>query len=177
MEDFLWFLWDEQGGELVAVLRGANAPMLQKMIVEELAKEKLVLEQGGERKVVSTDTLTRLHILMFKYFLHDLELFWNGLLKFSKKKKIGFIPLIHVCRSLLCSWTVFDNWQICVEQLLYCFFSIFCTTDTISLLSQFHIKEYVSTCLYTAISSGRVFFILLLLCLSGSRQRSGEWWD
>uniref|UniRef100_A0A7N8XGR9 Nucleoside diphosphate kinase B n=1 Tax=Mastacembelus armatus TaxID=205130 RepID=A0A7N8XGR9_9TELE len=38
-------------GELVAVLRGANAPLLQRMIVEELAKEKLVLEQGGERRV------------------------------------------------------------------------------------------------------------------------------
>ncbi|XP_061578899.1 thioredoxin domain-containing protein 6 [Cololabis saira] len=40
------------GGELVAVLRGANAPMLQKMIVEELTKEKLVLEQGNKRKVI-----------------------------------------------------------------------------------------------------------------------------
>ncbi|KAK2906163.1 hypothetical protein Q8A73_010106 [Channa argus] len=40
------------GGELVAVLRGANAPLLQKMIVEELANEKLVLEQGGERRAV-----------------------------------------------------------------------------------------------------------------------------
>lgn len=36
------------------MLRGANAPLLQKIIVEELAKEKAVLEQGGERKVVST---------------------------------------------------------------------------------------------------------------------------
>ncbi|XP_071322241.1 thioredoxin domain-containing protein 6 [Trachinotus anak] len=45
------------GGELVAVLRGANAPLLQKMIVEELAKEKLVLEQGGEREVVKDDGL------------------------------------------------------------------------------------------------------------------------
>ncbi|XP_050927818.1 thioredoxin domain-containing protein 6 [Lates calcarifer] len=45
------------GGELVAVLRGANAPLLQRMIVEELAKEKLVLEQGGERKVVKDDGL------------------------------------------------------------------------------------------------------------------------
>uniref|UniRef100_A0A3B4ZST5 Nucleoside diphosphate kinase B n=1 Tax=Stegastes partitus TaxID=144197 RepID=A0A3B4ZST5_9TELE len=44
------------GGELVAVLRGANAPMLQRMIVEELAKEKLVLEQGGERKAVKEET-------------------------------------------------------------------------------------------------------------------------
>ncbi|XP_023192166.1 thioredoxin domain-containing protein 6 isoform X1 [Xiphophorus maculatus] len=40
------------GGELVAVLRGANAPMLQRMIVEELAKEKLVMEKGSGRKVV-----------------------------------------------------------------------------------------------------------------------------
>ncbi|XP_034742448.1 thioredoxin domain-containing protein 6 isoform X2 [Etheostoma cragini] len=45
------------GGELVAVLRGANAPLLQRMIVEELAKEKSVLEQGGERKVVEDDGL------------------------------------------------------------------------------------------------------------------------
>ncbi|XP_022595893.1 thioredoxin domain-containing protein 3 homolog isoform X1 [Seriola dumerili] len=45
------------GGELVAVLRGANAPLLQKMIVEELAKEKSVLEQGAERKVVKDDGL------------------------------------------------------------------------------------------------------------------------
>ncbi|MEQ2209970.1 thioredoxin domain-containing protein 6 [Xenoophorus captivus] len=45
------------GGELVAVLRGANAPMLQRMIVEELAKEKLVLVQGSGRKVVSSGTL------------------------------------------------------------------------------------------------------------------------
>ncbi|KAM7407571.1 hypothetical protein PAMA_003340 [Pampus argenteus] len=45
------------GGELVAVLRGANAPLLQRMIVEELAQEKLVLEQGGERKVVKDNGL------------------------------------------------------------------------------------------------------------------------
>lgn len=46
----------EQGDELVAVLRGANAPTLQRMIVEELAKEKLVLDSGGGRKVVSSET-------------------------------------------------------------------------------------------------------------------------
>ncbi|XP_031714377.1 thioredoxin domain-containing protein 6-like isoform X2 [Anarrhichthys ocellatus] len=44
-------------GELVAVLRGANAPLLQRMTVEELTKEKLVLEQGGERKAVKDDGL------------------------------------------------------------------------------------------------------------------------
>lgn len=49
---------NEQGGELVAVLRGPNAPMLQRMILEELAKEKLVLEQGGERKVVRSSLYT-----------------------------------------------------------------------------------------------------------------------
>lgn len=36
----------------MAVLRGAKAPLLQKMIVDELSKEKLVLEHGGERKAV-----------------------------------------------------------------------------------------------------------------------------
>ncbi|XP_059199417.1 thioredoxin domain-containing protein 6 [Centropristis striata] len=45
------------GGELVAVLRGAKAPLLQRMIVEELGKEKLVLEQGGERRAVKDDGL------------------------------------------------------------------------------------------------------------------------
>ncbi|XP_065818470.1 thioredoxin domain-containing protein 6 [Labrus bergylta] len=45
------------GGELVAVLRGANAPLLQRMIVEELSKEKLVLEQGGERRAVKDNGL------------------------------------------------------------------------------------------------------------------------
>ncbi|XP_045909726.1 thioredoxin domain-containing protein 6 isoform X2 [Micropterus dolomieu] len=48
---------NEQGGELVAVLRGANAPLLQRMIVEELTSEKLVLEQGGERKPVKDEGL------------------------------------------------------------------------------------------------------------------------
>ncbi|KAM6979372.1 thioredoxin domain-containing protein 6-like isoform 2-T2 [Tautogolabrus adspersus] len=45
------------GGELVAVLRGANAPLLQRMIVEELSKEKLVLERGGERRAVKDNGL------------------------------------------------------------------------------------------------------------------------
>ncbi|KAJ4933487.1 hypothetical protein JOQ06_030315 [Pogonophryne albipinna] len=45
------------GGELVAVLRGANAPLLQRIIVEELAKEKLVLETGVERKGVTDEGL------------------------------------------------------------------------------------------------------------------------
>ncbi|XP_046701253.1 thioredoxin domain-containing protein 6 isoform X3 [Silurus meridionalis] len=50
---FLFFA----GGELVAVLRGANAPLLQKMIVEELAKEKKVLEHSIKRIVVVDDGL------------------------------------------------------------------------------------------------------------------------
>lgn len=62
-----------QGGELVAVLRGANAPFLQRMIVEELAKEKSVLEQGGERQVVSlkihTFTLLLLKTKMAQLYL------------------------------------------------------------------------------------------------------------
>uniref|UniRef100_A0A3Q2YA19 Nucleoside diphosphate kinase B n=1 Tax=Hippocampus comes TaxID=109280 RepID=A0A3Q2YA19_HIPCM len=46
------------GGQLVAVLRGANAPLLQRMIVDQLGKEKLVLEHGGQRKVVVDNDLT-----------------------------------------------------------------------------------------------------------------------
>ncbi|CAL8234021.1 unnamed protein product [Boreogadus saida] len=38
------------GGQLVGVLRGANAPLLQRRVLEELAKEKLVMEQGGDRR-------------------------------------------------------------------------------------------------------------------------------
>ncbi|XP_062861693.1 thioredoxin domain-containing protein 6 isoform X2 [Trichomycterus rosablanca] len=45
------------GGVLVALLRGANAPLLQKMVVEELAKEKRVMEQGAERSVVKENKL------------------------------------------------------------------------------------------------------------------------
>ncbi|XP_051937428.1 thioredoxin domain-containing protein 6 [Hippocampus zosterae] len=46
------------GGQLVAVLRGANAPLLQRMIVDQLAKEKSVLEHGGQREVIVDNDLT-----------------------------------------------------------------------------------------------------------------------
>ncbi|XP_062462451.1 thioredoxin domain-containing protein 6 isoform X3 [Pezoporus occidentalis] len=39
------------GGELVAAVRGANAPLLQKTILEQLAVERKVLEHGGQRVV------------------------------------------------------------------------------------------------------------------------------
>lgn len=42
-----------QGGELVAVVRGANAPLLEKTIREQLEAEKKVLAEGRERRVVS----------------------------------------------------------------------------------------------------------------------------
>ncbi|XP_064831672.1 thioredoxin domain-containing protein 6 [Oncorhynchus masou masou] len=45
------------GGEMVSVLRGANAPVLQRMVLEELAREKTVLEEGGERRVVKDEGL------------------------------------------------------------------------------------------------------------------------
>jgi len=41
-----------QGGGLVAVVRGVNAPLLQKTILEQLAVERKVLEHGGERVLV-----------------------------------------------------------------------------------------------------------------------------
>ncbi|XP_069081847.1 thioredoxin domain-containing protein 6 isoform X3 [Pleurodeles waltl] len=45
------------GGELVAVVRGAVAPLLQKTILEQLTAEKKVLDQSAERKVVKDDVL------------------------------------------------------------------------------------------------------------------------
>ncbi|KAK6483249.1 thioredoxin domain-containing protein 6 isoform X1 [Huso huso] len=45
------------GGDLVAVVRGANAPLLQKTVLEQLAVEKKVLEQGTERKVIQDEGL------------------------------------------------------------------------------------------------------------------------
>lgn len=58
------FMWLEQhicpafqGGELVAVVRGANAPLLQKTILDQLEAEKKVLTEGGERKVVRRSLL------------------------------------------------------------------------------------------------------------------------
>nr|XP_015214595.1 PREDICTED: thioredoxin domain-containing protein 3 homolog isoform X1 [Lepisosteus oculatus]XP_015214596.1 PREDICTED: thioredoxin domain-containing protein 3 homolog isoform X1 [Lepisosteus oculatus] len=45
------------GGQLVSVVRGANAPLLQKTVVDQLAAEKRVLEQGIERKVIRDEGL------------------------------------------------------------------------------------------------------------------------
>lgn len=38
----------------MAVVRGANAPLLQKTILDQLEAEKKVLAEGRERKVVSS---------------------------------------------------------------------------------------------------------------------------
>ncbi|TRY66197.1 hypothetical protein DNTS_028307 [Danionella cerebrum] len=46
------------GGELVSFLRGPNAPLLQKIIQEELSKEKNVLEHGAARIAVRDEGLT-----------------------------------------------------------------------------------------------------------------------
>ncbi|XP_051761176.1 thioredoxin domain-containing protein 6 isoform X4 [Ctenopharyngodon idella] len=46
------------GGQLVSVLRGPNAPLLQRTIQEELSKEKSVLEHGAERRAVKDEGLT-----------------------------------------------------------------------------------------------------------------------
>ncbi|KAG9477479.1 hypothetical protein GDO78_002720 [Eleutherodactylus coqui] len=45
------------GGDLVAVVRGANAPLLQKTILEQLETEKKVLNHGLERNVVKDESL------------------------------------------------------------------------------------------------------------------------
>ncbi|GAB5576808.1 thioredoxin domain-containing protein 6 isoform X1 [Prionailurus iriomotensis] len=46
------------GGALVAVVRGANAPLLQKTILEQLEAEKKVLAEGCERKVIRDEALS-----------------------------------------------------------------------------------------------------------------------
>ncbi|XP_059246979.1 thioredoxin domain-containing protein 6 isoform X2 [Mustela nigripes] len=46
------------GGELVALVRGANAPLLQKTIREQLEAEKKVLAEGCERKVIRDEPLS-----------------------------------------------------------------------------------------------------------------------
>ncbi|XP_053454987.1 thioredoxin domain-containing protein 6 isoform X2 [Nycticebus coucang] len=46
------------GGELVAVVRGANAPLLQKIILDQLEAEKKVLAEGRERKVIKDEALS-----------------------------------------------------------------------------------------------------------------------
>ncbi|XP_058643681.1 thioredoxin domain-containing protein 6 isoform X4 [Onychostoma macrolepis] len=46
------------GGQLVSVLRGPNTPVLQRVIQEELSKEKNVLEHGAARRAVTDEGLT-----------------------------------------------------------------------------------------------------------------------
>ncbi|KAK2500030.1 hypothetical protein MC885_002353 [Smutsia gigantea] len=46
------------GGELVALVRGANAPLLQETILDQLEAEKKVLAEGQERKVIRDEALS-----------------------------------------------------------------------------------------------------------------------
>ncbi|XP_045435215.1 thioredoxin domain-containing protein 6 [Pipistrellus kuhlii] len=46
------------GGKLVAVVRGANAPLLQKTILDQLEAERRVLADGRERKVIKDEALS-----------------------------------------------------------------------------------------------------------------------
>ncbi|XP_012580280.1 PREDICTED: thioredoxin domain-containing protein 6 isoform X2 [Condylura cristata] len=46
------------GGDLVAVVRGANAPLLQKTILDQLEAEKKVLSEGRERRVIKDEALS-----------------------------------------------------------------------------------------------------------------------
>ncbi|KAH0623912.1 hypothetical protein JD844_007111 [Phrynosoma platyrhinos] len=47
------------GGELVAVVRGANAPLLQKTIIEQLEAERKVLDYGADRIVIQDGGLPK----------------------------------------------------------------------------------------------------------------------
>ena len=47
-----------KGGEPVAMIRGANAPLIRKTLLAELQTEKEVLEQSRQRAVVITHSDT-----------------------------------------------------------------------------------------------------------------------
>ncbi|XP_061493694.1 thioredoxin domain-containing protein 6 [Rhineura floridana] len=47
------------GGELVAVVRGANAPLLQKIIKQQLEAERKVLDHGADRVVIQDEALPK----------------------------------------------------------------------------------------------------------------------
>ncbi|XP_023559920.1 thioredoxin domain-containing protein 6 isoform X3 [Octodon degus] len=53
-----WSVYPDRGGQLVAVVRGANAPLLQKTILDQLEAEKKVLAEGRERKVIKDEALS-----------------------------------------------------------------------------------------------------------------------
>jgi hypothetical protein len=44
-----------QGGVLVAIIRGANSPLLLRLITEQLAHEHKVIDGSAERKEVRLD--------------------------------------------------------------------------------------------------------------------------
>nr|XP_040125809.1 thioredoxin domain-containing protein 6 isoform X17 [Ictidomys tridecemlineatus]XP_040125810.1 thioredoxin domain-containing protein 6 isoform X17 [Ictidomys tridecemlineatus]XP_040125811.1 thioredoxin domain-containing protein 6 isoform X17 [Ictidomys tridecemlineatus] len=63
-----------QGGELVAVVRGANAPLLEKTILDQLEAEKKVLAEGRERKVSLLNACEKRQTLTFKISMNFLVL-------------------------------------------------------------------------------------------------------
>nr|XP_040125806.1 thioredoxin domain-containing protein 6 isoform X14 [Ictidomys tridecemlineatus] len=62
------------GGELVAVVRGANAPLLEKTILDQLEAEKKVLAEGRERKVSLLNACEKRQTLTFKISMNFLVL-------------------------------------------------------------------------------------------------------
>lgn len=106
---------NKQGGELVAVLRGANAPMLQRTIVEELAKEKLVLSNGGVRKVVSCET----HVFFFFFFLNK-QIYFELLLMIIMFG-LRWENMFYSCPYLL--WQIIIDVLQIDEDILSCHFS------------------------------------------------------
>lgn len=79
------------GWELVAVLRGANAPLLQKMIVEELAKEKKVLELDIKRIAVEDDGLIDKAEVQEEIEAHQHEEYEEALVPADRPYTMGII--------------------------------------------------------------------------------------
>ena len=84
------------GGEPVAVMHGANAPLLQKMIEKEIRRERQVLKGEACRETISLEDAVPgiyfwLFLTIFGYFVEnfdkmwDLLPFWRLFLAFEKK--------------------------------------------------------------------------------------------
>ena len=65
----------------MAVVRGANAPLLQKTILEQLEAEKKVLAEGCERKVVRSTPRAANSVFLFPPPLILLELSVESFIK------------------------------------------------------------------------------------------------
>ena len=91
----------------MSVIRGANAPLLNKTITEQLAYEHKVLEGNAERKEVSTH-LSNVSVNLFSIFFHRFVIHcWQILKTGDQWTMISMKKMKVFLTSLLCRYTVF----------------------------------------------------------------------